>query len=174
MQLLEAMADPPEALASMEVYLDDRRGFDPTTWDADQEVAARAQVVEKHAGHVGLVTKGSVIRRVVDAMYAYRPLRSLSRAACPVTVLVAQAATADDEEERERLLALEDAQRRKIIFDLLESAEDRLAIGRDVRVVARNRLFGLRLAQSGVEYRLHNRRPDGPDAAWRGQPLREA
>jgi pimeloyl-ACP methyl ester carboxylesterase len=110
MQLLEAMAEPPEILASMEAYLDDRRAFDPATWDADQEVAARAQVVEKHAGHVGLVTKGSVIRRVVEAMYAYQPLPSLARAACPVTVLVGQAATADDEDERERLLALEDAQ----------------------------------------------------------------
>ena len=44
-------------------------------------------------------------------MYAYRPLLSLPRAACPVTVLVAQVATADDEDERERMLALEDAQR---------------------------------------------------------------
>ncbi len=63
MQLVEAMADPPEVLASMDAYLADRRGFDPHSWDADQELAARAQVVEKHAGHVGLVTKGSVIRR---------------------------------------------------------------------------------------------------------------
>jgi pimeloyl-ACP methyl ester carboxylesterase len=43
-------------------------------------------------------------------MYAYRPLEALPQVSCPVTVLVAQAATADDEDERERRLALEDAQ----------------------------------------------------------------
>ena len=70
-QLVEAMAEPPEGMASMQTYLDDRRSFDPSSWDADQETAARAQVTEKHAGHVGPVTKGSVVRRIVDAMYGY-------------------------------------------------------------------------------------------------------
>jgi len=110
MQLVEAMAEPPEVMVSMEAYLADRRAFDPASWDTDQELAARAQVVEKHAGHVGSVTKGSVIRRIVEGMYAYRPLEALSEVRCPVSVLVAAAATADDEDERERLLALEDAQ----------------------------------------------------------------
>lgn len=110
-QLVEAIAEPPEVLASMATYLEDRRAFDPATWDRDQEVAARAQVVEKHAGHVGLVTKGSVIRRAVESMYAYRPLESLAQVVCPVSVLVANSATADDEDERERRLALDDAQR---------------------------------------------------------------
>ncbi len=97
-QLVEAMAEPPEVMASMETYLADRRDFDPASWDADQETAARAQVVEKHAGHVGLVTKGSVIRRCVAAMYGYRPLEALAEVRCPVTVLVAASATADDED----------------------------------------------------------------------------
>lgn len=110
-QLIEAMAEPPEVLASMDTYLEDRRTFDPASWDGDQERAARAQVVEKHAGHVGLVTKGSVIRRAVASMYGYRPLEALTTVACPVAVLVANSATADDEDERERRLALEDAQR---------------------------------------------------------------
>jgi pimeloyl-ACP methyl ester carboxylesterase len=108
MQLVEAMAEPPEALASMEAWLADRRAFDPASWDADQETAARAQVVEKHAGHLGLVTKGSVIRRVVETMYGYQPLEAVTHLACPVSVLVADATTADDEDRRERLLALED------------------------------------------------------------------
>ena len=107
-QLIEAMAEPPEVLASMETYLADRRDFDPGTWDADQERAARAQVSERHAGHVGLVTKGSVIRRCVAGMYAYRPLEALAAVGCPVSVLVAGATTADDEDERERRLALDD------------------------------------------------------------------
>jgi pimeloyl-ACP methyl ester carboxylesterase len=108
MQLVEAMAEPPEVLISMDAWLADRRAFDPASWDADQETAARAQVVETHAGHVGLVTKGSVVRRVVEAMYAYQPHSTLADVRCPVSVLVADAATADDEDQRERLLALED------------------------------------------------------------------
>ena len=110
-QLVEAMAETPEVLASMETYLADRRDFDPATWDADQEAAARAQVIEKHAGHVGLVTKGSVIRRCIDAMYRYQPLDALVGVRCPVAVLVAGATTADDEDERERRLAIDDVQR---------------------------------------------------------------
>ena len=57
MQLVEAMAEPPEVMASMEAWLADRRAFDPSSWDADQEAAARAQVIETHAGRVGLVTR---------------------------------------------------------------------------------------------------------------------
>jgi pimeloyl-ACP methyl ester carboxylesterase len=113
-QLIEAIAEPPEVLASMNTYLEDRRSFDPASWDADQEIAARAQVVEKHAGHVGLVTKGSVTRRAVDSMYGYRPLEALAKVSCPVAVLVANSATADDEDERERRLALDDAQRARL------------------------------------------------------------
>jgi hypothetical protein len=105
------MTEPPEVLASMEAWLADRRAFDPSSWDGDQEAAARAQVVEKHAGHVGLVTRSSVVRRTVEAMYAYRPREALAAARCPVVLLVAGAASADDEEHRERLLAIEDAQR---------------------------------------------------------------
>ncbi len=108
MQLVEAMTEPPEVLASMEAWLADRRAFDPASWDADQEKAARAQVIETHAGRVGLVTKGSVVRRVVEAMYAYQPLSTLAEVRCPISVLVADAPTADDEDQRERLLALED------------------------------------------------------------------
>jgi pimeloyl-ACP methyl ester carboxylesterase len=120
MQLVEAMAEPPDVLASMDAYLADRREFDAATWDADQEFAAKAQVVQKHAGHIGLVTKGSVVRKVVEAMYAYQPLVSLVAVGCPIVVLVATSATADDEDERERLLALEDVQRARALVGLHE------------------------------------------------------
>ncbi len=110
-QLVEAMAEPPEVLASMDTYLADRRDFDPASWDADQEAAARAQVTERHAGHVGLVAKGSVIRRCVAAMYGYAPLDALPELRCPISILVAGPGTADDEDERERRLAIDDAQR---------------------------------------------------------------
>ncbi len=109
-QLVEAMAEPPEVLASMDTYLADRRDFDPASWDADQEVAARAQVSERHAGHVGPVTKGSVVRRCVAAMYGYQPLEALVDVACPVSLIAASPSTADDEDERERRLAVDDAQ----------------------------------------------------------------
>ena len=39
-----SIGDPPEVLAAMDAYLADRREFDPATWDADQERAARAAV----------------------------------------------------------------------------------------------------------------------------------
>ena len=110
-ELLAAMAEPPEALASMEAWLADRRAFDEVSWDADQERAARAQVEEKHAGHVAPVTRPSVMRRLVDAMYDYRPLETLASIGCPIVVLVAVSRSADDEAERERWLALEDLQR---------------------------------------------------------------
>jgi pimeloyl-ACP methyl ester carboxylesterase len=111
MQLVEAMAEPPEVMASMDAWLADRRAFHPASWDADQETAARAQVIEKHAGHVGSVTRSSVVRRTVEGMYAYRPLESLALLPCPITLLVAGTGSADDEDRRERQLAIEDLQR---------------------------------------------------------------
>lgn len=105
-ELLAAIEDPPEVMASMQTYLEDRRDFDPASWDDDQELAARAQVNEKHAGHVRVVVKASVQRRVVDAMYLYRPMQTLVAAPCPVMALVASTGAADDDEERERDLAL--------------------------------------------------------------------
>lgn len=113
-QLVEAMNEPPEVLASMATYLADRRDFDRASWDADQERAARAQVSERHAGHVGPVTKGSVVRRCVDSMYRYQPLEALAQVACPMALIAASPGTADDEDERERRLAIEDAQRARV------------------------------------------------------------
>jgi pimeloyl-ACP methyl ester carboxylesterase len=110
-ELLAAMSDPPEVMASMEAYLADRRDFDPETWDADQERAARAAVVERHAGHVSPVVRASVMRRLVETLVAYQPLEALGTLPMPVTILVAGTGTADDEERRERLLALDDVQR---------------------------------------------------------------
>ena len=49
-EFLKAVEEPPEILRSMGAYLADRRAFDPSTWDADQEAAARAAVVEVPAG----------------------------------------------------------------------------------------------------------------------------
>ena len=101
-EFLAAIAEPPEVMASMDAFLADRRDFDPGSWDADQERAFRAQVDQKHAGHVALVTRQAVIRGVVEAMFDYRPVDTLTAATMPLLVFVAGAGTADDETTRER------------------------------------------------------------------------
>lgn len=106
-EYLAQIAEPPEVLASMAAFLADRRDFDPRTWDADEERAARAQVDEKPAGHVALVARPAALRAVVDAMFAYAPEEVLPRMRAPLTILVADS-TADDEGARERKLALDD------------------------------------------------------------------
>lgn len=106
-----AIAEPPEVMASMDAWLADRRGYDPATWDADQERAARAQVDEKHAGHVAPILRQSTVRALVDAIDAYRPAEALGNVRCPVRVLVAESGNADDDAARERRLALEDVER---------------------------------------------------------------
>lgn len=105
------LGDPPEVLASMAAYLADRREFDPSTWDADQERAARAAVDEKHAGHVASVVRAHALRGAVEAIFEYRPLDVLSRLDVPLLVCIAESGAADDETIRERRLALDDVVR---------------------------------------------------------------
>lgn len=107
-EYLAAIAEPPEVLATMETFLSDRREFDPATWDADQERAARAQVDEKYAGHVAMVMRPGPLRLLVDATFAYRVEDVLAQVDGPLLVLVAESGGADDEGVRERRLALED------------------------------------------------------------------
>ena len=106
-----SIGDPPEVLASMEAYLTDRREFDPPSWDADQERAARSAVDEKHAGHVAPVVRAHAMRGAVQAMFDYRPREILARIEAPLFVAVAESGAADDETIRERLIALEDVAR---------------------------------------------------------------
>ena len=103
-----SIGDPPEVLASMGAYLTDRREFDPQTWDADQERAARAAVDEKHAGHVASVVRAHALRGSVEAMFSFRPRVGLARVAAPTLIVVAESGAADDETLRERRLALDD------------------------------------------------------------------
>jgi pimeloyl-ACP methyl ester carboxylesterase len=107
-QLVAALAEPPEVLASMDAFLEDRRDFDPATWDADQERAARSQVDQKHAGHIALVARPATIRGMVEGMIAYEPTETLAAVPVPVTVLVAGAGTADDEVAHDRAVALDE------------------------------------------------------------------
>jgi pimeloyl-ACP methyl ester carboxylesterase len=107
-ELVAALAEPPEVLASMDAILEDRRDFDPSSWDDDQERAARSQVDQKHAGHVALVTRTATVRGIVDGMFGYDPVETLSAAPVPLAVLVAGAGTADDEVARDRAVALDE------------------------------------------------------------------
>jgi pimeloyl-ACP methyl ester carboxylesterase len=110
-EFVTGLAEPPEVLASLDVFLADRREFDPDTWDADQERAARSQVDVKHAGHVALVSRAAAVKGVVDAMFAYDPIGTLAQVAAPLTIVVAESGAADDETTRERSLAIEDVAR---------------------------------------------------------------
>lgn len=107
-ELVAALAEPPEVLASMDAFLADRRDFDPASWDADQERAARSQVDQKHAGHVALVARAATIRGMVDGMFGYDPIDTLAAAPVALTILVAGAGTADDETAHERAVALDE------------------------------------------------------------------
>lgn len=90
-EFLRSLDEPPEVLRSLAAFLADRVGYDPATWDADQERAARAAVVETHAGRVVPTTRPHVREAIVRAMYAYRPRVELISLACPVVALVAGA-----------------------------------------------------------------------------------
>ncbi len=100
-EFLRGLDEPPEVLRSMSAFLTDRQAFDPPTWDADQERAARATVVETHAGRVVPSTRPHVTEACVRAMFAYQPLATLSAVGAPV---VALAATDDETGGRERAL----------------------------------------------------------------------
>ncbi len=88
-EFLRGLDEPPEVLRSMAAYLDDRRGFDPPTWDADQERAARDGVVETAAGRVVRVVHPRVLETVVRTMFAYDPAVVLASVPAPVRALVA-------------------------------------------------------------------------------------
>jgi len=105
-EFLRGLDEPPEVLRSMNAYLADRRGFDPATWDDDQEKAAREAVTQLPAGHVVSATRPHALAASVGAMFAYRPLDVLPAVAVPITALVA----GDDDEEGSRAAALADVQ----------------------------------------------------------------
>jgi pimeloyl-ACP methyl ester carboxylesterase len=92
-EFLRGLDEPPEVLASMRAFLADRRGFDPATWDADQEATARATVVETHAGRVVPATRPHALEATVRTMFGYDPLAVLPRVAAPILALIAS----DDE-----------------------------------------------------------------------------
>jgi pimeloyl-ACP methyl ester carboxylesterase len=88
-EFLRALEEPPEVLRSMADYLADRKAFDPASWDADQERAARAAAVELPAGRVVPVTRPHVLAGLVETMFAYRPSTTLPLVTAPISIVVA-------------------------------------------------------------------------------------
>jgi pimeloyl-ACP methyl ester carboxylesterase len=100
-EFLRGLDEPPEVLASLDAWLADRRGFDPATWDADQERAARDAIVETAAGHVVKAVRPHVVESMVRAMFEEDPSLVLAALDAPVTVLIAGAAPDLDARTRE-------------------------------------------------------------------------
>ena len=93
-EFLRTTEEPPEVMASMAAYLADRTSFDPPTWDADQERAARAAVVELPVGRLVTSVRPHALDAVVRAAFAYEPDAVLAEIDAPIVALVA----ADDED----------------------------------------------------------------------------
>jgi pimeloyl-ACP methyl ester carboxylesterase len=100
-EFLRGLDEPPEVMRSMAAYLADRAAFDPATWDADQERAARATVVETHAGKVVPSTRPHAAEASVRAMFRYDPLATLPAVTAPIVALAAT-----DDETGSRATAL--------------------------------------------------------------------
>ncbi|MEJ7697497.1 MAG: alpha/beta fold hydrolase [Candidatus Limnocylindrales bacterium] len=78
-EFLRGLDEPPEVMRSMTAFLADRAGFEAASWDADQERAARATVVETHAGRVVPATRPHALEASVRTMFDYDPLTVLPR-----------------------------------------------------------------------------------------------
>ncbi len=88
-EFLRGLDEPPEVLRSMTAYLAERAAFDPATWDADQEAAARAAVVETQAGRLVPSTRPHALAACVEAMFGYRPATTLGLVSAPIVALAA-------------------------------------------------------------------------------------
>jgi pimeloyl-ACP methyl ester carboxylesterase len=88
-EFLRELDEPPEVLQSMASYLADREAFHPATWDADQERAARAAVVELPAGRVVSSSRPHALAGSVAAMFEYRPVETLAAVSAPIVALAA-------------------------------------------------------------------------------------
>ena len=92
-EFLRGLDEPPEVMRSLTAFLADRSRFDPGSWDADQDRAARATVVETHAGRVVPATRPHAVEACVRAMFTYDPIATLTAISAPITALMA----ADDD-----------------------------------------------------------------------------
>ncbi len=107
---LGGLEEPPEVFRSMAAYLADRRDFDPPSWDADQEQAARSTVVEVPAGKVVPAVRPHALAGSVEAIFAYHPVATLLAVAAPIVAIVAGG---DESASRRTDLAEVDLARRR-------------------------------------------------------------
>jgi len=86
---LRDLDEPPGVMRSMAAFLADRREFDPATWDADQEQAARSTVVEVPAGRVVAAVRPHALAGSVAAIFAYDPIATLLSVRAPLVAIIA-------------------------------------------------------------------------------------
>ena len=86
-EFLRGLDEPPEVMRSMAAYLADRREWDPPSWDADQERAARAAVVETPAGRLVSATRPHALEASVRTMFRYRPESVLAGVIAPIVAI---------------------------------------------------------------------------------------
>jgi pimeloyl-ACP methyl ester carboxylesterase len=96
-EFLRGLDEPPEVMRSMSAYLRDRRSWDPASWDADQEQAARAAVVETPAGRLLPGTRPHALEACVRTMFGYRPNEALGGVAAEI-LAVRRTTPGDDDE----------------------------------------------------------------------------
>ena len=86
-EFLRGLDEPPEVMRSMAAYLADRRAWDPASWDADQERAARAAVVETPAGRLVGATRPHALEACVRSMFGYDPQTVLPAVRAPIVAV---------------------------------------------------------------------------------------
>jgi pimeloyl-ACP methyl ester carboxylesterase len=86
-EFLRGLDEPPEVMRSMTAYLADRRAWDPASWDADQERAARAAVVETPAGRLVGATRPHALEACVRSMFDYDPAAVLPQVTAPIVAV---------------------------------------------------------------------------------------
>ena len=86
-EFLRGLDEPPEVMRSMAAWLADRRAWDPATWDADQERATRAAVVETPAGRLVSATRPHALEAAVRTMFGYRPDVGLAAVTAPIVAV---------------------------------------------------------------------------------------
>nr|MBA2374121.1 hypothetical protein [Chloroflexota bacterium] len=123
-EFLRGLDEPPEVMRSAAAFLADRTAFDPSTWDPDQERAARATFVETHAGRIVPATRPHALAASVRAMFGYDPIETLVGVAAPVFALAAA-----DDETGSRASALEAASTARLAAG--RSTIQRVSFGHD-------------------------------------------
>ena len=142
-EFLRGIEEPPEVMRSLAAFLRDRSRFDPASWDADQDRAARATVVETHAGRVVPATRPHALEACVRSMFTHDPVSTLSRVAAPVVALAAA-----DDQAGSRATALDAVSAARVAAGM--SPIDRRSFGHDAHNLMRYRPLEVAAAIAGI------------------------